>query len=185
MLRALELFQELYPRAGAPVRLGLSIAQGDDFKTLIRQYLSNRLEKGVPSLFSDVKGYYAEQGKREMVEAIVEELKDNLEKVGTLDGSTGEPYLCLPEFVAQMIEVTMFSPNRPHATSNDTSLDLLLPRAPLLAPFTLQPDASTDQVPLLPQSSDRPHPDLTRTLHRPSARAQALRRLYGCRLGHG
>jgi hypothetical protein len=43
----------------------------------------------VPSLFADLKAYYGEEGKRAVVEGVVEELKSTLESTGTLDGSNG------------------------------------------------------------------------------------------------
>jgi hypothetical protein len=53
---------------------------GETFRKLARDYLIAGLEKGVPSLFVDVKGLYRDASKMAAVGEIVEELVVDLEK---------------------------------------------------------------------------------------------------------
>ncbi|KAH9941133.1 N-terminal acetyltransferase A, auxiliary subunit [Epithele typhae] len=68
-LQRLEDFSQQFPRTSTPQRLALSIALGEEFKRLIEPYLRSRLEKGIPSLFSDIKFLYESNENREAIEA--------------------------------------------------------------------------------------------------------------------
>ena len=57
---------------------GSSFLAGDDFKGLIETYLRSRLEKGVPSLFSDLKSLYRSSEKRDAIEAAATTLLSTL-----------------------------------------------------------------------------------------------------------
>lgn len=74
-LTDLEALMAEYPRSAAMRRMALELAQGDDFARHARDYLERALVKNVPSLFSDVKPLYADATKRDMVENIVEDLR--------------------------------------------------------------------------------------------------------------
>ncbi|KAH7345734.1 NMDA receptor-regulated protein 1-domain-containing protein [Rhizoctonia solani] len=72
---ALASFKQLviqYPGATAPKRLSLNVALGDDFKSLVEPYLWTGLQRGIPSLFVDIKSLYKNSDKRVIVEEIVE-----------------------------------------------------------------------------------------------------------------
>ncbi|CAE6505655.1 unnamed protein product [Rhizoctonia solani] len=72
---ALASFKQLvvqYPGATAPKRLSLDVALGDDFKSLVEPYLWTGLQRGIPSLFVDIKSLYKNNEKRVVVEEIVE-----------------------------------------------------------------------------------------------------------------
>ncbi|KAJ9125287.1 hypothetical protein QFC22_000243 [Naganishia vaughanmartiniae] len=90
VLSQLELFSESFPRAAAPKRLALDVAQGDDFNQRVRVYLQAGLEKGIPSLFVDLKGLYKDKAKLKVVESILEDLKQKLE-VESTSAPDGEP----------------------------------------------------------------------------------------------
>ena len=51
---------------------------GDDFKELVKPYLVSAITKGIPSLFADIKALYCDQEKRQVIEDIVEELRESL-----------------------------------------------------------------------------------------------------------
>ncbi|TFK86666.1 N-terminal acetyltransferase A, auxiliary subunit [Polyporus arcularius HHB13444] len=61
-------FSEQFSKASAPRRLALDIALGDEFKGLLEPFLRTRLEKGVPSLFADLKSLYRSPEKRAIIE---------------------------------------------------------------------------------------------------------------------
>ena len=57
----------------------LTIYLGDKFAELVRPYLKTRLEKGVPSLFADLKSLYRSPEKRNAIEAAVTSLLSTLQ----------------------------------------------------------------------------------------------------------
>ncbi|KAG8761893.1 hypothetical protein FRC11_012500 [Ceratobasidium sp. 423] len=61
-----------YPGATAPKRLSLDVALSDEFRSLAEPYLWTGLQRGIPSLFVDVKSLYKDDEKRAIVEEIVE-----------------------------------------------------------------------------------------------------------------
>lgn len=62
---------------------------GETFRQLVREYVVTGLEKGIPSLFVDVKGLYTDAGKMAVVGEVVEEIVQKLEQ-DKLHGD-GEP----------------------------------------------------------------------------------------------
>ncbi|KAF9527491.1 NMDA receptor-regulated protein 1-domain-containing protein [Crepidotus variabilis] len=72
----LEEFVTKIPRATAPLRLLLNVSSGDKFKELIGAYITKRLEKGIPSLFADIKSLYVDEEKRKVVEDIADGLRE-------------------------------------------------------------------------------------------------------------
>lgn len=79
VLTILDGFAESYPRAGAPRRLALDIVSGDEFRSRVKAYMQKALEKGVPSLFSDLKGLGKDQEKQKIIESVAMELKEHYE----------------------------------------------------------------------------------------------------------
>ncbi|KAF9443854.1 N-terminal acetyltransferase A, auxiliary subunit [Macrolepiota fuliginosa MF-IS2] len=74
---ALELLQTLstqIPRAAAPKRLALTLATGPAFSSLIKPYMTSALQKGIPSLFSDLKSLYSPTNpeKQNTIQTILE-----------------------------------------------------------------------------------------------------------------
>src|SRR5260221_736114 len=69
----LEKFTEI-PGATAPRRLQLGLAFGDQFTQLVKPYIIRGLEKGVPSLFADLKSLYVQKENQTVIENIVESL---------------------------------------------------------------------------------------------------------------
>ncbi|KAJ7446637.1 NMDA receptor-regulated protein 1a [Mycena latifolia] len=70
-LSILEEFSTQLPRATAPRRLALTIA-------LVTPYLLSGLKKGVPSLFSDIKGLYQDQPKQQIIEEVAVDARDKM-----------------------------------------------------------------------------------------------------------
>ncbi|KAI0674538.1 NMDA receptor-regulated protein 1a [Trametes maxima] len=77
-LQALRDFSQQFPRAATPQRIALAIAAGDEFQELLEPYLRTRLEKGVPSLFTDLKALYRTPQKRDTIESVAQGLLDAL-----------------------------------------------------------------------------------------------------------
>jgi peptide alpha-N-acetyltransferase len=86
--KALEMLRGYFnvQLATAPHRLALHVAAGQEFKDLIKPYLTNALTKGIPSLFADLKPLYKDSAKRQIIEDIVAEFRTNFE---TSSPSTG------------------------------------------------------------------------------------------------
>ncbi|KAI6007858.1 NMDA receptor-regulated protein 1-domain-containing protein [Pisolithus marmoratus] len=75
--RALELLFEFsahFPKAYAPRRLALTVAQGDKFRELVKPYIEVALIKGIPSLFSDLKKLYTDPFKCQIIQELVEDI---------------------------------------------------------------------------------------------------------------
>ncbi|KZT00643.1 NMDA receptor-regulated protein 1a [Laetiporus sulphureus 93-53] len=102
-LQCLEDFSTQLPRAAAPRRLALSIAVGDKFNELIEPYLMSGLEKGIPSLFADVKALYRDLSKQQAIETIVEAFRDKFAPAAEPQPTSSDPttYLWTLYFLAQ------------------------------------------------------------------------------------
>lgn len=81
--------------ATAPRRLALHVATGQEFKDLIKPYLTNALTKGIPSLFADLKPLYGDPAKRQIIEDTVEEFRTTLATSPPSTGDSIEPTTCL------------------------------------------------------------------------------------------
>lgn len=105
-LKILRDFSTQIPRAAAPKRLALSIATRDDFRELVKDYITAGLTKGVPSLFADIKALYSDDTKQQIVEEIVEAAKEDFSPDSSSASSSSasvEPttYLWTLYFLAQ------------------------------------------------------------------------------------
>lgn len=102
-LQSLLDFSQQLNRATAPRRLALNLAQGDQFRNLADAYLRAGLEKGIPSLFADVKALYKDVQKQQVIEDLVETLRESLLPLQPSDSSNIEPttYLWTLYFLAQ------------------------------------------------------------------------------------
>nr|XP_019044577.1 peptide alpha-N-acetyltransferase [Kwoniella bestiolae CBS 10118]OCF23507.1 peptide alpha-N-acetyltransferase [Kwoniella bestiolae CBS 10118] len=124
ILDTLSSFAEIFPRSAAPRRLALDYSTGDKFRELARAYIVKGLERGVPSLFVDVKGVYTDAEKMKIVGEIVEEIVGKLEKDASLsnDDSISPPTMLLWAYYYLSLHLSyplQTSPNYPR------SLDLL------------------------------------------------------------
>lgn len=113
-LQALQEFSSAIPRAAAPRRLALNVAsgrlaarhtyptltlqQGDHFRELASPYITAALEKGVPSLFADVKALYRDSAKRQAIQDVVEDIRKQLT---VTTGPEPTTYLWTLYFLAQ------------------------------------------------------------------------------------
>jgi tetratricopeptide (TPR) repeat protein len=72
----LEKFVQI-PGATAPRRLQLDLAFGDEFRQLVKPYIIRGFEKGIPSLFADLKALYVHKEKHTVIEDIVNSLRED------------------------------------------------------------------------------------------------------------
>lgn len=91
VLKQLDGLAETYPRSSAPRRLALDVAHGQEFKERARDYIVRGLERGVPSLFVDVKGVYRDTAKLLAVGEILDDLISKLESETSLHGDDSIP----------------------------------------------------------------------------------------------
>lgn len=92
-LRLLDDLSSHFPRATAPVRLSLAVAEGgpllmqsqcsrlmfttgDEFKERVHTYIVDRLRRGIPSLFVDIKGLYSSPSKQKAIEEVALKFRD-------------------------------------------------------------------------------------------------------------
>ncbi|OXA45499.1 N-alpha-acetyltransferase 16, NatA auxiliary subunit [Folsomia candida] len=71
-----------YPRAYLPKRLPLDCAEGEEFLTYLRPYLAAALDKGTPSLFTDIKPMYQNPAKVIQIGNLVESMANSLRDYG-------------------------------------------------------------------------------------------------------
>jgi len=79
----LKMYKEIceqYPRAYLPKRLPLNCTEGEEFMSYLRPYLVSALEKGAPSLFTDLKPLYKQPEKTAAIQSLVEGIAVNLRK---------------------------------------------------------------------------------------------------------
>ncbi|OBZ77517.1 N-alpha-acetyltransferase 16, NatA auxiliary subunit [Grifola frondosa] len=102
-LKCLRDFADQHLRASAPRRLALNLAVGDEFKALVEPYLMSGLDKGIPSLFADIKALYQDSHKQQVIEDIVEALREKLAPSPDDTAPASEPttYLWTLYFLAQ------------------------------------------------------------------------------------
>ncbi|KAH7882428.1 NMDA receptor-regulated protein 1-domain-containing protein [Phlebopus sp. FC_14] len=74
-LEILQKYSEEHPKTNAPRRLALTVAEGRRFEELVGPYIEAALQKGIPSLFSDLKSLYSDPSKRQSIQAIAEKKK--------------------------------------------------------------------------------------------------------------
>ncbi|KAI8368769.1 NMDA receptor-regulated protein 1-domain-containing protein [Blakeslea trispora] len=87
-----DLFTQ-YPRSKIIEQLILQHAEGNSFKTKVDATLQNGFRKGIPSLFTSMKRYYADAEKKRMIEELVDSYHVSLEKNHTFgdDQQNKEP----------------------------------------------------------------------------------------------
>ncbi|OCF40829.1 peptide alpha-N-acetyltransferase [Kwoniella heveanensis CBS 569] len=134
ILETLSSFAETFPRSSAPKRLALDVAEGDKFAELARAYIVKGLERGVPSLFVDVKGVYSDSAKLNAVGEIVEEIVSKLEKEKSLndDGSISPPTVLLWAYYYLALHLSHPLHPNPSHTRSLKLLDLALAHTPTL-----------------------------------------------------
>ncbi len=104
-IERLEEFAIQLPRANAPRRLQLNLASSDKFRELVKPYITQGLEKGIPSLFADLKALYVNKEKREVIEDVVDSLREEYTPTATTSsqykGVEPTTYLWTLYFLAQ------------------------------------------------------------------------------------
>ncbi|KAJ7096723.1 NMDA receptor-regulated protein 1-domain-containing protein [Mycena belliarum] len=101
-LTILEEFSTQIPRATAPRRLALTIASGEHFRELLTRYSLSAFKKGIPSLFSDIKGLYKDLPKQQIIEEVAVAARDQSSSASSASADV-EPttYLWTLYFLAQ------------------------------------------------------------------------------------
>jgi len=161
VLKDLAAFGDKYPRSSAPRRLALDVAKGDEFRALARAYIVRGLERGVPSLFVDVKGVYVDADKMAIVGEVIEDIVKALKAETSLHGD------------GTLTGCVLSSHNRHRAPSHHSPLGVLLPRSSPRSPPPPQPGPQA--FPRAPRACSPAHPHIARALHGQGARPQACR----------
>ncbi|OLL26716.1 N-terminal acetyltransferase A complex subunit nat1 [Neolecta irregularis DAH-3] len=76
--------QQRYPKSDAAKRRFLDHLNGDEFRDLLKPYLIAAFQKGIPSIFANIKSLYQDKSKREIAFQVVNEYIASLD---TLDNS--------------------------------------------------------------------------------------------------
>ncbi|WWD02421.1 hypothetical protein V865_000460 [Kwoniella europaea PYCC6329] len=134
ILEALSTFAETFPRSAAPRRLALDYSAGDKFRELAKAYIIKGLERGVPSLFVDVKGVYNDSEKMKVVGEIIEDIVSRLEKDASLsdDGSISPPTMLLWGYYYLSLHLSYPLQLSPNYTRSLELLDKAITHTPTL-----------------------------------------------------
>ncbi|BEI81931.1 hypothetical protein CcaverHIS002_0210910 [Cutaneotrichosporon cavernicola] len=124
VLKALAQFAEQFPRSTAPKRLPLDVAKGEEFRALAREYLVRGLERGVPSLFVDVKGLYTDAAKMATVGELTEEIVRELQAEHSLHSDDTVPPPTALLWAYYFLALHLVHPLRPQA-EHARALELL------------------------------------------------------------
>ncbi|XP_044747657.1 N-alpha-acetyltransferase 15, NatA auxiliary subunit [Coccinella septempunctata] len=82
ILKFYKEYKEKYPRSSPPKRLPLVYASGEQFKTLVDEYMQKALSKGVPPLFVDLRSLYEDKSKATIIEELCLGYVESLKKCG-------------------------------------------------------------------------------------------------------
>ncbi|MCL4127711.1 UNVERIFIED_CONTAM: hypothetical protein GTU68_030789 [Idotea baltica] len=83
-LKLYEEMKEKYPKAHVPKRLPLNYATGERLEEILDPYLRGALQKGVPPLFTDIRGLYKDPEKVKIIEKLMIGYIKNLHETGYL-----------------------------------------------------------------------------------------------------
>ncbi|KAF2842372.1 TPR-like protein [Patellaria atrata CBS 101060] len=89
--RLAELYESLAKkdeRVDAPRRIPLDFLQGCSFRSAADSYLKPRLNKGIPSLFANVKALYKDTSKLQTIEELVNSYLEKSAMNGSAEGET-------------------------------------------------------------------------------------------------
>jgi len=78
-------YQKIWPRVDAHIRIAMKWVEGDDFKTLLKQFIRPLLIKGVPSVIQAMKEFYADDAKIAIIQEVLFEFLASMDKQMTLD----------------------------------------------------------------------------------------------------
>jgi len=90
-LQLYEEYSKKFPRAQMPRRLPLNYATGATLQSMLDEYLSRVLRKGVPSLFTDLRPLYTRPEVPAMLEELVEGHLRRLRSIPESESSSQEP----------------------------------------------------------------------------------------------
>lgn len=82
ILKFYDILSDEFPRSLCVRRLPLEVAQGNDFKRLMHEYLTRHLRKGVPPLFVNVRSLYKDPAKVSIITDLMLDYVDNLSSLG-------------------------------------------------------------------------------------------------------
>ncbi|KAI8912613.1 NMDA receptor-regulated protein 1-domain-containing protein [Gorgonomyces haynaldii] len=88
ILRALKDVATKNPRSHAANMMALRYAQGQEFETILNVFLTKSFQKGIPSLFKNLREIMADPVKAKVIEDTVLSYSAELDKSSTLDGES-------------------------------------------------------------------------------------------------
>ncbi len=79
-------FATKYPRSDLPRKLPLEFLEGNEFKESVDKYMQRALHKGVPPLFKELKCFYSNKDKINIIENLLLSYIENLKNNHSLKG---------------------------------------------------------------------------------------------------
>lgn len=99
---------ERYPTSKLIQRTVLDHALGTQFEAGLESYLYNRLSKGIPSVFNDLKPLLADPEKARIIRAVAERLRSQFEHSSDANTESPSTYLWILHFLAQLYSSSHF-----------------------------------------------------------------------------
>lgn len=127
-LKILRNFSNLIPKANAPRRLALNLAVGEEFAELIKPYLLSAFDKGIPSLFVDIKSLYEDPSNKQTIEEIAETARKEYDSTPS-ESQDPTTFLWILYFLAQHYS------HLGQSSKSISLLDLALNHTPTLPEF--------------------------------------------------
>lgn len=88
-------YQKGFPRVDAPTRIALKWLQGDDFAKSLKTFVTPLLIKGAPSVINDLKEFYTDDNKVQIIESYLLSNIASMETNNTLEGGEQDPTVLL------------------------------------------------------------------------------------------
>ncbi|KAH9822289.1 NMDA receptor-regulated protein 1-domain-containing protein [Melampsora americana] len=101
-MEILTYLTERYPTSKLIQRTILDHAIGTQFEAGLESYLYNRLSKGIPSVFNDIKPLLADPEKARIIRAVAERLRSQFEHSSDANTESPSTYLWILHFLAQL-----------------------------------------------------------------------------------
>lgn len=88
VLEHINQYESLLPKSNTHTRLALDLLKpGPQFEEKLKKYMRPMVIKGVPSIITELKSLYKDQGKVEIIENYLKSMLENMEKGMVLDPS--------------------------------------------------------------------------------------------------
>ncbi|KAK3248425.1 N-alpha-acetyltransferase 16, NatA auxiliary subunit [Cymbomonas tetramitiformis] len=131
-----DLFEK-YPKSTGVKRIPLNFLEGDHFKAAVQSYVTRFLQKGIPSLFSDLSSLYVSTAKADILEKMFEEAVSSLPSSDKLPWCQGETLEEPAVYVWALFYLAQHYNHRGASTKALEKIDAAIAHTPTIIDFYL------------------------------------------------